>query len=107
MLNPIKRAYQIYTDILPTQSDSPSSYSKIHDEYFGVSKIQKLNSEQPLNQLIKLDAQPFVSQALSTKLIEIRDKKISIKPEWHAPWKLSRVISGHIGAVRAVGKLYT
>ena len=24
------------------------------------------------------------------------------KPRWHAPWKLYRVISGHIGWVRAV-----
>lgn len=28
-------------------------------------------------------------------------KKI-IKPEWHAPWKLSRVISGHHGWVRCI-----
>lgn len=25
-----------------------------------------------------------------------------IKPKWHAPWKLYRVISGHTGWVRAV-----
>ena len=25
-----------------------------------------------------------------------------VKPEWHAPWKLMRVISGHLGWVRAV-----
>lgn len=24
------------------------------------------------------------------------------KPEWHAPWKLMRVISGHLGWVRAI-----
>lgn len=25
-----------------------------------------------------------------------------LKPKWHAPWKLYRVISGHTGWVRAV-----
>ena len=25
-----------------------------------------------------------------------------VKPEWRAPWKLMRVVSGHLGAVRAV-----
>jgi pleiotropic regulator 1 len=28
-------------------------------------------------------------------------KKI-IKPDWHAPWKLMRVISGHHGWVRCI-----
>ncbi|KTW31906.1 uncharacterized protein T551_01167 [Pneumocystis jirovecii RU7] len=33
----------------------------------------------------------------------VRRKNVKpIKPEWHAPWKLMRVISGHFGWVRAV-----
>ncbi|KAJ6259487.1 Beta-TrCP [Drechslerella dactyloides] len=31
-----------------------------------------------------------------------RDAAQQIKPVWHAPWKLMRVISGHLGWVRAV-----
>jgi len=31
-----------------------------------------------------------------------RDVVIQSKPEWHAPWKLMRVISGHLGWVRAI-----
>ncbi|KAI9698861.1 MAG: pre-mRNA-splicing factor prp46 [Bogoriella megaspora] len=31
-----------------------------------------------------------------------RDTVRQIKPEWHAPWKLMRVISGHLGWVRAL-----
>ena len=27
---------------------------------------------------------------------------VQIKPEWHAPWKLMRVISGHLGWVRSI-----
>ncbi|KAF3939411.1 Beta-TrCP [Dactylella cylindrospora] len=31
-----------------------------------------------------------------------RDTAQQIKPVWHAPWKLMRVISGHLGWVRAI-----
>jgi len=35
-----------------------------------------------------------------------QDRKVQIvqqaKPEWHAPWKLMRVISGHLGWVRSL-----
>lgn len=34
-------------------------------------------------------------------ILSIQNKKI-IKPEWHAPWKLMRVISGHQGWVRGI-----
>lgn len=27
---------------------------------------------------------------------------VMIKPKWHAPWKLYRVVSGHTGWVRAI-----
>ncbi|KAJ3122323.1 hypothetical protein HK098_002946 [Nowakowskiella sp. JEL0407] len=38
----------------------------------------------------------------SDSLIRIKDTKKVAKPEWHAPWKLMRVIPGHIGWVRSV-----
>lgn len=37
----------------------------------------------------------------STSLIN-RNLYVQDKPEWHAPWKLMRVISGHLGWVRSV-----
>lgn len=37
----------------------------------------------------------------STSLIRREDYQ-PIKPEWHAPWKLRKVISGHFGWVRAL-----
>lgn len=33
--------------------------------------------------------------------IVLRKQRV-VKPEWHAPWKLMRVISGHHGWVRAI-----
>ncbi|KAL8910859.1 MAG: hypothetical protein Q9171_003897 [Xanthocarpia ochracea] len=37
----------------------------------------------------------------STSLIQ-RQNMMQPKPDWHAPWKLMRVISGHLGWVRAL-----
>ncbi|KAF1989471.1 putative mRNA splicing protein [Aulographum hederae CBS 113979] len=37
----------------------------------------------------------------STSLVR-RDNVRQVKPDWHAPWKLMRVISGHLGWVRSL-----
>ncbi|KAJ3100132.1 pre-mRNA-splicing factor prp46 [Phlyctochytrium planicorne] len=37
-----------------------------------------------------------------TALIRIKESRKVPKPQWHAPWKLMRVISGHLGWVRSV-----
>ena len=42
-------------------------------------------------------AQPTL---LSQSLIRRREAR-QVKPDYHAPWKLTRVISGHLGWVRA------
>lgn len=45
------------------------------------------------------------SQTSSSSALTVRKPEMSIrqpKPEWHAPWKLYRVISGHLGWVRAL-----
>ncbi|KAJ3070194.1 pre-mRNA-splicing factor prp46 [Podochytrium sp. JEL0797] len=38
----------------------------------------------------------------ATALVRIKESRKIPKPEWHAPWKLMRVISGHLGWVRAI-----
>jgi pleiotropic regulator 1 len=38
---------------------------------------------------------------LSSSLVR-KQTVMQIKPEWHAPWKLMRVISGHLGWVRSL-----
>lgn len=35
-------------------------------------------------------------------VMERRKKLLAQKPKWHAPWKLTRVINGHLGWVRCV-----
>ncbi|KAI1407465.1 WD40 repeat-like protein [Hypoxylon sp. FL1857] len=42
---------------------------------------------------------PNTSQALSVARAQVTHQ---IKPDWHPPWKLMRVISGHLGWVRAL-----
>lgn len=37
----------------------------------------------------------------NTGAIALRHNR-KVKPQWHAPWKLMRVISGHQGWVRAI-----
>ncbi|KND00813.1 uncharacterized protein SPPG_09159 [Spizellomyces punctatus DAOM BR117] len=44
---------------------------------------------------------PRTSDA-SSALIRIKEPRKVPKPKWHAPWKLMRVISGHLGWVRSV-----
>ncbi|RFU35409.1 hypothetical protein B7463_g1009, partial [Scytalidium lignicola] len=41
------------------------------------------------------------SQLPSSSLVR-KQTVVQIKPEWHAPWKLMRVISGHLGWVRSL-----
>jgi len=43
-------------------------------------------------------------QGTSSDLLPLLPKKANVllKPKWHAPWKLYRVIAGHTGWVRAV-----
>ncbi|KAI8836357.1 WD40-repeat-containing domain protein [Chytridium lagenaria] len=37
-----------------------------------------------------------------TALIRLKESRKMPKPQWHAPWKLMRVISGHLGWVRSL-----
>lgn len=43
-------------------------------------------------------------QIVPSQQLQLQPKKAPTipKPKWHAPWKLARVISGHLGWVRCV-----
>lgn len=45
---------------------------------------------------------PTVQKNLPSSSLVRKQAVLPIKPEWHAPWKLMRVISGHLGWVRAL-----
>ena len=44
----------------------------------------------------------FTSNSNLTKALQLHKTTRTIKPEYHPPWKLMRVISGHLGWVRSV-----
>lgn len=37
-----------------------------------------------------------------SRALAIRNPWTQVKPDWHPPWKLMRVISGHLGWVRSI-----
>ncbi|PQE24547.1 hypothetical protein CJF32_00007580 [Rutstroemia sp. NJR-2017a WRK4] len=45
---------------------------------------------------------PTVQSNLPSSSLVRKQNFVQPKPEWHAPWKLMRVISGHLGWVRAL-----
>ena len=49
-----------------------------------------------------LSVMPGVGADQSSTQVAIRKAPSMPKPSWHAPWKLYRVISGHMGWVRCV-----
>ena len=45
---------------------------------------------------------PTFMQQNNNALVKLKEPRKVTKPDWHAPWKLMRVISGHLGPVRCV-----
>jgi pleiotropic regulator 1 len=45
---------------------------------------------------------PTTQKNLPSSSLVRKQTVMQIKPEWHAPWKLMRVISGHLGWVRSL-----
>ncbi|KUJ20582.1 WD40 repeat-like protein [Mollisia scopiformis] len=45
---------------------------------------------------------PTAQKNLPSSSLVRKQTVVQVKPDWHAPWKLMRVISGHLGWVRAL-----
>ncbi|KAI4153421.1 MAG: hypothetical protein LQ341_000549 [Variospora aurantia] len=76
----------------------------------GIPAKEKATAKGPSNALALRKGNPtgsnangssFQSGLPSTSLV-CRENMHQPKPDWHAPWKLMRVISGHLGWVRAL-----
>ncbi|KAI4288135.1 MAG: hypothetical protein L6R35_002601 [Caloplaca aegaea] len=76
----------------------------------GIPAKEKATTKGPSNALALRKGNPtssnaneasFQSGLPSTSLVR-RENMHQPKPDWHAPWKLMRVISGHLGWVRAL-----
>ena len=77
---------------------------KIKDEFeVPTAKIKKFRELQESNALIKSTGKESAELAqVSSSLVKIKKERQLQKPSWHPPWKVFRVISGHLGWVRSV-----
>lgn len=74
------------------EKEKTGALSMIPDKYKTSEKVQSSTSTA----LSLVNA-----MATNQNSIAIRHKKV-VHPQWHAPWKLMRVISGHNGWVRCL-----
>ena len=63
------------------------------------AEISKKDHDTHASAFVNKIFQPEVAEEL---IVNRYEKLLSQRPEWHAPWKLSRVINGHLGWVRCV-----
>lgn len=76
-------------------SDNASSLSNTHPDDASSSALVPLSNPRPAT------GESYNIAGNQLQLIPKKAPSIP-KPKWHAPWKLYRVISGHLGWVRCV-----
>ncbi|XP_013118030.1 pleiotropic regulator 1 [Stomoxys calcitrans] len=72
------------------------------DNHLALAEANNKTSDTPINNSLVLA--PGMRTTSGTSNVQLIPKKAPTipKPSWHAPWKLSRVISGHLGWVRCI-----
>lgn len=89
----IKRRFNSISENLSSSLNVPAP---LEQESFKVA-------ETPSTALVKkLTESSIPKTKAQTALVQIKEARKVPTPEWHAPWKLMRVISGHLGPVRCV-----
>lgn len=81
-----------------------SDYPYEQDEGTNVDNNDVLEEETD-NRLAPVQHAPTYEELYGTKAVSTTQNVTTTgltKPKWHAPWKLYRVISGHLGWVRCV-----
>uniref|UniRef100_H2YZH9 Pleiotropic regulator 1 n=1 Tax=Ciona savignyi TaxID=51511 RepID=H2YZH9_CIOSA len=76
--------------------------SKLHPNPFRKKKHLASNVNVNPSDIQRLHETNKALLAVNSRPIAPRKAQIMPKPRWHAPWKLYRVISGHLGWVRCV-----
>lgn len=72
-----------------------------------INEIKHNNNKKTKNNnnnlsMIEYNDRSGTNSSFGSTLSLVRYKKKVIQPKWHAPWKLMRVISGHLGWVRCI-----
>lgn len=99
-----KRQLLTYNSTSTTSIDS--QVQKVLDGLSGKqSKHKKQKALRPTRELVQAAATKasanYDSPPAGQQIVRKRHYE-PVRPDWHAPWKLMRVISGHIGWVRAL-----
>lgn len=76
--------------------------SRRPDDAQGSSTALTVRGRQASDSLPPNANGPTPQRDLPSSSLVRRQDFIQMKPEWHAPWKLMRVISGHLGWVRSL-----
>ncbi|KAJ3282492.1 Pleiotropic regulator 1 [Borealophlyctis nickersoniae] len=89
---------------MPPRNHDPSSpgVQALIDD---ISKEKQVEAKQAPNGVVALRNNAGKADGFartSSALVRLKEARKVPKPEWHAPWKLMRVISGHLGWVRSV-----
>ncbi|KAJ1757460.1 pre-mRNA-splicing factor prp46 [Coemansia sp. RSA 1591] len=76
---------------------------KVLDGLAGRQRAQAKKHKVPTRELVRMAAEATRDDSAPAGQQIVRKRTYEpVRPEWHAPWKLMRVISGHIGWVRAL-----
>ena len=98
-------------EYLQKKLDNEKGLFQRYDEYMHVTGERKMqgDTQEHSTELVQLNGQEkaqgmvqkvFQEPLQQASLMERYQKIRNFKPEWHAPWKLSKVIIGHGGWVR-------
>eukprot|EP00004_Rigifila_ramosa_P011105 TRINITY_DN2341_c0_g1_i1.p1 TRINITY_DN2341_c0_g1~~TRINITY_DN2341_c0_g1_i1.p1 ORF type:complete len:501 (+),score=104.56 TRINITY_DN2341_c0_g1_i1:157-1503(+) len=88
-------------DEVTAASQGTSSFDQLLQSLPAPAKTDEANNSQ----LIEFRAKPPGAAAAAdnqTRAVVAREAINVPKPQWHAPWKMMRVVSGHLGWVRSV-----
>lgn len=91
--NHLKRVFDDHKTILDKYQDITDTSDSI-DESQSLVKAEN-NSQNVLSKV-------FGEDSASHSVLQRQEQLLSQKPAWHAPWKLIRVINGHVGWVRCL-----
>lgn len=100
-----------HADYLPESLQKCLDQEKtVLERYSELVEVSKTVANESSQALVKHTTKPgdqlvrrvFQQPHQQISLMERYEKTRSYKPQWHAPWKLSKVINGHTGWVRCV-----
>lgn len=103
-----KRRAGVTTDDADTSSNTRTTkliegaLSSRPDEAQGLSTALTVRGRQASDNLPPNANGPTTQRDLPSSSLVRKQTVMQVKPEWHAPWKLMRVISGHLGWVRSL-----